>query len=123
MSIAVGATERNSQPARFIQNRIPILANLQQIKCLLGIVSAVWWEYHHAVQSVITICRTDVELSSKAIAVWNPRKLKSQVLIPTWQQIRKAPVSYVSKNFEIKRHLHPIEYLQVKYKRNVYLLN
>jgi len=68
MSITVGATERNSQSARFIQNRIPILANLQRFKSLLGIVSAVWWEYHHAVQSVTKICRNDVELS-KAIAV------------------------------------------------------
>jgi len=67
--------------AGFTQNRIPILANLQQFRCLLGIVPAVWCEYHHAVQSVATICRTDVELS-KAIAVWNPRKLKLQVLIP-----------------------------------------
>jgi len=42
MSIIVGATERNSVSARFIQNRIPILANLHRIKFLLGIVSAVW---------------------------------------------------------------------------------
>lgn len=122
MSITVGATELNSPSVRFIQNRIPILANLQRFKCLLEIVSALWWEYLHAVQSVTTICRNDVKLS-KAIAVWNPRILKSQVLIPPRQQTGKAPVSYVSKNLVIKRYLHPVEYLQIKYKRDVYLLN
>jgi len=33
-----------------------------------------------------------------------------------------APVSYVSKNFEIKRYLHPMEFLEIKYKRNAYLI-